>query len=374
LMLDVKKILKRKSILIASIVLIGTLLLALNAFAGKEPDSQISDTVDTVTVEVHKAGYSDSQGKLTYKANLEPQEEAAVSSKVTGQVTGVVFENGDPVVQGQPLAYLDDEDLRNQLKSAQLDLNKLQLELDSAKRDYGNARELYEQGACSRLDYENAEQAYKTMQANVELRKVDITTIGSALEDCVIKAPISGEAGERSLNVGEYVNPGAVIAKVKNNTAIKATIQLMQDDLEKVAAGQEVTLKLDRNGGTSYKGTVKSVASSADSQTRGFDCLVEFDNTSGKLNSGTFGLIEIPDPVKRQVIAVPIEALTGSEGDYSVFVMKDNTARKIAVELGGINDETAEITSGLQEGDLIITTNLNFLQDGDKVTAAGEGA
>lgn len=369
----IKKFLERKKILVASVVLIGALMFVLNGFADNEPaqDSQISDIV---TVEAQKVGYSDSQASLTYKANLEPLEEAAVSCKVTGQVTRVVFENGDQVAPGQPLAYMDDEDLQNRLKSAKLDLSKLQLELDSAKRDYSNAKELYKQGACARVDYENTEQAYKTMQANVELRKVDITTIGNALEDCVIKAPIGGEVGERNLNIGEYVNPGTVIAKVKNTTTIKTTMQLMQDDLEKVAVGQEVTFKLDRNDETGYKGIVKNIASAADSRTRVFDCLVEIDNSKRMLNAGTFGLIEIPNPAKGQVIAIPIEAVTGSEGDYSVFIMKDNTARRVSVEIGEINEEMAEIISGLKAGDFVITTNLNSLQDGDKVAVSGEEA
>lgn len=372
-MTDVKKLMERKTILIAAAALIIAALLAFNSFAGNKP-AQESQASDTVTVEVQTVGYSDSQGSLTYKANLEPLEEAAVSAEVTGQVTRVVFENGDKVVQGQPLAYLNDEDLQNQLKSAQLDLNKLQMELDSANRDYNNTKELYAQGACSRLDYENAEQAYKTMQANVELRKVDITTIGNALDDCVIKATIGGEVGEKAITVGEYVNPGAVIGKVRDNTSIKATIQLIQEDLGKVSLGQEVTLKTDRNSGTAYKGIVRNIASSANSQTRVFDCLVEFDNSNGMLNSGTFGLVEIPDPVKRQVIAVPIAALTGSEGDYSVFLMKDHTARRVPVEIGAVNNESVEITSGVKDGDVIITTNLNSLQDGDKVAVSGEGA
>jgi len=372
-MVEIRKLLERKKILVAAVILIGALMFVLNAFADNEP-AQGSQLTDTVIVEAQKVGYSDSQASLTYKANLEPLEEAAVSCKVTGQVTRVVFENGDQVVPGQPLAYLDDEDLQNQLKSAKLDLSKLQLVLDSAKRDYSNARALYEQGACARVDYENAEQAYKTMQANVELRKVDITTIGNALEDCVIKAPIGGEVGEKNLNIGEFVNPGTVIAKVKNTTTIKTTMQLMQDDLEKVAVGQVVTFKPDRSGDTAYKGMVKNIASSADSRTRGFECLVEIDNSDGRINSGTFGLIEIPDPVKRQVIAIPIEAVTGSEGDYSVLIMKDNTARRVSVEIGEINEEMAEIISGLKAGDFVITTNLNSLQDGDKVAVGGEGA
>jgi RND family efflux transporter MFP subunit len=372
-MIDVTRFVKQKKIIVISIALVVVLLFTLNAAAGKGP-SQDKQVSDAVTVEVQKVKYTDSKGGLTYKANLEPAEEAAVSCGVTGQVTGILFEDGDQVTQGQPLAYLDDEDLQNQMKTAKLDLNKLQLELASAERDYNTAKELYTQGACSRNNYEDAERAYKMMQNNVELRKVDIQSIGNSLDDCVIKAPISGEVGEKSLSIGEYVNPGTVIAKVKNNTSIKAVILLMQDDLEKVAAGQKVILKLGQEDEMTYQGIVKTIAASADSQTRVFECLIEIDNTSGTLNSGTFGLIEIPNPDKRQILAIPTTAVIGSEGDYSVFTVKDNTARKVSVGIGEISDEMTEITSGLQEGDVIITTNLNYLLDGDKVAVSGEGA
>jgi hypothetical protein len=84
-------------------------------------------------------------------------------------------------------------------------------------------------------------------------------------------------------------------------------------------------------------------------------------------------LIEIPDPEKRSILAVPMEAVIGSEGAYFVFTMEDNTARRVSVEIGEISTDTAEIVSGLKAGDLIITTNLSSLQDGDPVTVSGEG-
>lgn len=370
--MDIKNYLKQKKMAIAAIALIFALLLGARAFAGSEPDRD-GETSDTVAVEVKKVQYLESQSSLTYKTNLKPVEEAAVSAKVPGQVIRIEFENGDRVEVGQPLAYLDDEELQNRLKSAKLDLNKLQLALDSALRDYGNAKTLYEQGACSRMDYENAEQAYKTMQANVELRKVDIATITNAVEDSVIRAPISGEIGGKNLNIGQFVNSGTVIAAVRDNSSIRAEIQLMREDLNKISEGQEVSLRLDRDDTTAYGGTVKTIAASANSQTRAFDCLVEIDNRDGRLNSGTFGLIEIPDPEKRSILAVPMEAVIGSEGAYFVFTMEDNTARRVSVEIGEISTDTAEIVSGLKAGDLIITTNLSSLQDGDPVTVSGEG-
>lgn len=373
-MIGIKTLLKRKKSLILVIVLIVFMLAGLKILGAGRPPMNAQASSNDVTVETETVKYSDSMGGITYKADLEPAEEASVSSNVSGQVTLVLFENGDKVAQGQVMAQLDDTDLQNQLKTAKIDLRKLQIELESAKSNFDITSQLYAEGACSKLSYDDAERTYQTNLANVELKQVEIRDITDSLDNCVIKAPISGEAGDKNISVGQYLNPGTVIASVKNNAAIKAEIQLKQDDLEKVTVGQEVTLKLNESDTAVYKGVVENIAASANSQTRSFDCLIKIDNSDGTLNSGVFGYIEIPDKNKTHVLAVPMEAVTGSEGAYFVLVMKDGTAHKVTIEIGEITGDKVEVKSGLKEGDVIIVTNLNSLQDGDKVKVEGAGS
>lgn len=368
---DLKVLVSRKKTMIAAIVLIVVILFAFKVFAAEKTEESVQDNI--VTVEVEEAKMTDSMAGLSYKADLEAAEDAIVSSNVSGKITQVLFEDGDKVTQGQALAYLDDKDLQNQLKTAKIDLNKLQLELASEQSNYNTAKELYANGALSKNDYEDAELKYKTVLANVELKRVNIQDISNSLNDCVIKVPITGEVGGKSISLGQYVSPGTVFATVKNNTSIKAVIQLMQEDLEKVTVGQTVTLMLSQEGSKSYEGIVETIAASANSDTRVFDCLIIIDNANGMLNSGVSAYIEIPDPENKQALAVPMSAISGSEGDYSVFMIKDNTAQKISVTIGEIADDMVEIKTGLQEGDQIIVSNLNSLQDGDKVTVSGEG-
>ena len=367
-----KKLLKRKKVMIIAIILIVFIFAGFNVLGAKKPAMNMQIAASAVTVATDTVKLTNSMGGLTYKANLEPAEEATVSCNVSGQVTQVLFENGDTVAQGQALAFIDDTDLQSQLKTAKLDLNKLQIELDSAKSNYDITSQLYAEGACSKTSNDDAMRSYQTVLANVELKKVDIQDITNSLNDCVIKSPITGEIGEKNITVGQYLNLGTIVGVVKNSDSIKAEIQLKQEDLEKVTVGQEVTLKLNENDTGAYQGVVETIAASANSQTRVFDCLIKIDNTAGKLNSGVFGYIEISSKDNKQVLAVPMGAVTGSEGDYSVFKFEDGIARKTIVEIGEIADEMVEIKSGLQEGDIIITSNLNSLQDGDKVTAEGE--
>lgn len=371
-MAGLKKPFKRKKVILIAIILMVVVLAGFNALGAKKPPMNMQAATSAVYVETAAVKLTNSIGELTYKANLEPAEEATVSCNVSGQVTRVLFENGGKVTQGQALAYMDDTDLQNQLKTAQIDLSKLQIELDSAKNDYDIASQLYAAGACSKSSYDDAMRSYKIVQANVELKNVDIRDITNSLNDCVMKSPITGEVGDKNITVGQYLNLGTVIGSVKNSGTIKAEIQLKQEDLEKVLVGQEVTLKLNENGSETYKGIVVTIAASANNQTRVFDCLIKIDNSAGKLNSGIFGYIEIPNEDNKQVLAVPMEAVTGSEKDYSVFKFEGGTARKTTVEIGKITNDMVEIKSGLKEGDAIIISNLSSLQDGDKVTVEGE--
>lgn len=369
---NLKKLFGQKKIVIIAVILIVVLFTGVNIFAEKPSDGlEVSDNI--VAVETDTAKLANSLGGLIYKANLNPAEAASVSSGVSGQVMQISFENGDIVSQGQPLAYLDDKDLQIQLRTAQIDLSKLELSLDSAKSDYDIAVQLYAEGACSKTSYEAAMRAYKAAQANVQLVQVNIQNITNSLNDCIIKAPIAGEISGKDISLGQYLNPGAVIATVNNNKTIKAEIQLMQEDLRKVAAGQEVILRLDKNAGTEYKGIVETIAASANSQTRAFDCLVRVDNAGGALNSGTFGYVEIQSKDKAQVLTVPMKAVAGTEGNYSVFTIENGIAHRVSVTIGQISEDLIEITSGLQAGDELIVTNLNSLQDGDQVTVIGEG-
>lgn len=363
-----KKIFKRKKVMIIAIILIVVIFAGFSAFGAKKPAMNMPAAASAVTVETATVELTDSIGGLTYKANLEPAEEATVSCDVSGQVTRVLFENGDKVTQGEALAYTDDTDLQSQLKTARIDLSKLQIELDSAKSNYDIASQLYKEGAYSKTSYNDAMRSYKTVLANVELQKVTIQDITNSLNDCVIKSPITGEIGDKNITVGQYLNPGTIIGAVNNSSTIKAEIQLQQEDLKKVTAGQEVTLKLNENDTVTYKGVIETIAASANSQTRVFDCLIKIDNTAGKLNSGIYGYIEIPSEDNKRVLAVPMEAVTGSEGAYSVFKFKDGTAHQANVVIGEITGKMVEIKSGLKEGDTIITTNLDSLLDGDKVT------
>ncbi len=123
---------------------------------------------------------------------------------------------------------------------------------------------------------------------------------------------------------------------------------------------------------TTLEGVVKSINVSADPSSRVFNCKVQVDNQNKLLHPGDYARVEITTDQKIPMITVPIEALAGDEGNYFIFINNNGIARQRSVTIGQTIKNLVEIKSGVQNGDSIICTNVNTLQDGDGVLVFSE--
>lgn len=393
-----KKALFYASIFVLLVVGIG--LSAITWSAGLDKNDANAKVRQAITVKTQKVETQNFVTKLSFKATLEPVEEGLVSSKLSGKVVQVFFENGKSVSQGDPLIKLDDQDIRNQLQSARTQLQasqsqlqasiagvpKVRANLENTQLKYSSMKSLFEQGAVTKFEFDNAKASLEaansdlsstlanlnTLRANVSSGEANIDSLNDSLANTVVKAPISGIMDGKSVNVGQFVSPGPALAEVKNVSIMNAVIQVEQNDLKYIKLGQKAQIKLDE-GGKVYAGIVKNINLSANPSARNFDCKIEVNNKAQALRPGIFAKAEISkgDPI--QSTAVPLVALMGDDGNYFVFVAEKGTARKKTVSVGEIKKDVAQIKSGLQPGAQIIVTNLNTLQDGDPVTVTGQG-
>ncbi|GAB4260675.1 efflux RND transporter periplasmic adaptor subunit [Thermincola ferriacetica] len=383
------------AVLIAGMILYRNISFSL----GKNSDQATASAKTTVQIQEVKT--VEKTAVISFDATLEPVEIGIVSSKISGKVVEILFKNGEKVTKGDPLVRLDDQDIRNQLQGAQAQLQaavnqlqatmaslpKAQANLDNATRNYNRMKALFSEGAITERDFENAETSVKvaradldalkanvnSLRANVNSVKANINSLNTSLANTVIRAPISGIMDEKNINLGEMVSPGAVLAKVKNISTVNAVIKVKQDDLRYIKVGQKAKVKVVGDDAKAYEGIVKTITIAADPGARVFNCEIQIANEAQALRPGVFAKVEISTGQKSKIVAVPVQALTGSEGNYSVFVLEKGVARKRSVSLGEIFKDKAEVKNGLKNGEKIIVTNLNTLQDGDLVRVAGQG-
>ncbi|AFQ44889.1 efflux RND transporter periplasmic adaptor subunit [Desulfosporosinus meridiei] len=392
------KITKKKVLtIVVVLILAGT---GVRSFMGKTENTLAETAPNIVYVKATVAENVNEQAIISYKASLEASEEGIVSGKVSGKVVQVMFENGQYVTQGDPLIKLDDQEIRNniassqaqlkasesQLVSSQTGLQKMQLNVENAVRTYDRTKELFDGGAISKVELESAETAVnnakidlETEKANIETAKANLTTaqidvnnLADSLANTIITAPITGILDEKSVSLGQYANMGVVLAKVKAISPIYAVIEVDQNDISSLQVGQSAKVTVGSNVVKDYDGIIKSIEASADTTSRVFKCKVEVTNLDQALKPGIYAKVDIVSDQTSEVIAVPTDALSGNPGNYTVFVIDQGVARKRIVSIGQISKGLVEIKDGVKNGDSVIITNVNTLQDGDAVSVVKE--
>jgi len=389
-----KKVKKIVLYAVIAIAVIGSSIVLKNKLASSAATESVAVTVSKTAVEVQEAKVVEKILGDTYKANLEANEQGSVVSKVSAKVIKVAFENGQYVNAGDTLIVLDDQDIQNSIESAQSQLNviqqqlnsaeasleKIKLNLDDEQRTYDRQKTLFESGAISKVDFDSAEKAlnsakadYKSgltsiesAKANIALQNVTISNSQDSLKNTVIKAPISGVVSDKNVTIGQMTSPGTVLAKVNDISSVYATIQIPQEKISSVKIGQPANIAISGSDKV-YSGAVKTIDVVADPTARVFNCKVQIDNSDKTLYPGTFAKVDLISEQKTQIISVPINALVGSEGDYSVFVNDNGIVKKQKVTIGETDENNVEITSGIENGNIIICSNTSTLQDGDEI-------
>ncbi|EKQ52216.1 MULTISPECIES: efflux RND transporter periplasmic adaptor subunit [unclassified Clostridium] len=391
----------KKIVIYAVIVMavIGCAVVAKNKLSASKKNTNTVAVAAKTSVEVQTVATTEKNFGDTYKATLEAYQQGIITSKISAKVVSVSIENGQYVNAGDTIATLDDQDIQNSIKTAQAQLQvyenqlnsskasleKFKVNLDDAQRNYDRQKTLFEGNAISQADFEAAEKTLNnakadydsgnasigTSQANIEAQKVTIANYQDNLKNTVIKSPISGVISDKSLNIGQMATQGGVLSKINDISSVYATIQVPQDKVNSVKIGQAATIKVDGSDRT-YDGTVQNMDLSADTTSRVFNCKIKIDNSDKSLLPGTYGKVTLVSDQKIEVITVPVNALVGNEGNYSVFINDNGTAKKIKVTIGETNDNNVEITSGIKNGDQIICTNTSTLQDGDSIDAVSK--
>lgn len=376
---------KKVIISMAVLVVLITGVMLLRNQEGASP-AEIKQVNNEVSVKVQQVNFTEKAAGIEFKATLEASEEGIVSSKVGGKVVQILFEEGKYIHQGEPLVKLDDKEARNnlraaesQLSAAQASLTSAEVNLDSEQSNYDRLKVLFDNNAIAKVELEKAEIALKAAKANLEAQKasvltsqVNVESLTDSLSYTTISAPISGIMDEKSVSLGQNVDSGTILAKVKNIFPIYAVIEVKQTNLDDIKVGQKAKVTIGESDTKAHDGTLKSIDVSADPSSRVFKGKIQLDNPDQTLKPGSFAKAELFNDQKVETATVPIAALAGNEGSYYVYVNDKGIARKRSVTIGETDENVVVIKSGVQRGESVVCTNVNTLQDGDTIAVVSE--
>lgn len=238
----------------------------------------------------------------------------------------------------------------NAEKQHEATLAQLKNAEDNARSSVNTARLSYENAKkSSNLSVLSSKNALLTAQDAVDQIKLQI-------EKLTVRSPFAGRVASVPVNLGDEVNPGTALVVVENPETKKVVAQLTENDVKRVKVGDEVVLD-----GT--KGTIISIAPSADSQTKKF--AVEIVAEGLDMQPGQFVKVRFSesDTVQDERIFIPIASVHLDAEESYVWGMEDDKTKKIVVKLGELKGDEVEVLEGLISGMEIIVEGGRIIEE-----------
>jgi membrane fusion protein (multidrug efflux system) len=334
--------------------LLGVLLLgACQSEAPSEAENSEEET-PPVPVETSAPVRGDVYAMYTGTAPIEAYAEADVIAKVAGEVRELLVEEGDEVSTGQILARLDGERLRLELNESEAKLRKLQ-------RDYERNIDLKAKGLISDGDFEKIKYEMEALEAAFNLASLE-------LDYTQIRAPIDGVVAERLVKLGNTISEGDALFKVTSLDPLVAYLHVPEREYRHIEPGQPVGIEIDALADETIVAAVSRVSPIIDPQTGTFKITVEIVDKERRIKPGMFGRIGVIYDVHEDALQIPRSAIIEDRGTASVFVIDGDRAIRRAVSTGYSNRGMVEITTGVQDGEQVVTVGQASLKQDSRVT------
>lgn len=190
---------------------------------------------------------------------------------------------------------------------------------------------------------------------------------GQDFRDYQVKAPASGVVAKLMVDPGAMVSPAVPIASIINMDRLKITASVIESDISRVHLGIRAEIEVPAYPDRDFAGSISNILPIVDPMSHTAKIEIAIPNSSHVLKPGMSGTVRLLLGRHDNALTVPRSALIEKMGEKYVYLFKDGTARKADIQTGYDDGGKVEVTSGIQAGDQIITTDLNVLKDGAKV-------
>lgn len=306
---------------------------------------------------------------------LRPEREATVRAEVGGSILEVRAEEGQPVRRGQLIARIEARALYDTRLSAQSAVRSAEQALRVAEREAARTETLVKGGALAERDLETTRNAVAAAQAQLADARARLASAERQLADTVIRAPIGGIVNDRPVNRGDVVAPGAALVTIIDPSSMRLDASVPSAALPSLRVDAPVEFRVRGFGDQIFTGHIERISPAADPITRQVSIYVSVPNTAGRLIAGLFAEGRVTSETRAGLV-VPAAAVETEGSSSWVLRVKSGKAERVPVEIG-LADEARgqlELTSGVEEGDLLLTGAAHAVTPGTPVNVAAEPA
>jgi membrane fusion protein, multidrug efflux system len=299
----------------------------------------------------------------------------SVKTRVDGQITKVLFKEGQEVKADDPLFQIDPRPFEAALQQATANKQKDEAQLKSAQLDLERYAKLLPSGFQTRQSYDQQKGTVGQFQAATQADQAQIDSAKLNLGYALIRSPIDGRTGQRLVDVGNMVQAAQSVGLV-TITQLKpifVSFSLPADRLDDIrkseSQGSLKVVAYAMDGHTQLaEGVLTLIDNQVDVATGTIHLKAQFDNADEKLWPGEFVNARLILSVRHEAVTVTAETvMQGPQGSYIYVLSDDNTAHRRKVDVVATQDGRSVISSGLKAGERVVVDGQYRLTDGAKV-------
>lgn len=341
---------------------------------------QATSEQEEINYSVQTVGKSEVVLTESYSASIQGRQDIEIYPQVSGTIQQVCVKEGQEVHQGEKLFVIDQVPYQAALRTAVANVCSAKAQVQTARLTYESKQMLHREQVISEYDLSTARNALAVAEAALEQAEAQEWNARNDLSYTEVKSPANGVVGTIPYRAGALVSSGSALplTSVSDNSEMYVYFSMSGQQLQSLisrygsisgAVENMPAVKLQLSDGSVYEkeGRIESISGILDRQTGSGSLRAVFPNAKRVLLSGSTGNILISQSLQ-DVISIPQEAAYELQNKLFVYRVIDGKAVSTPIEVNPIHDGVHyTVTSGLNVGDVIVTTGIGLLNNGDAV-------
>jgi hypothetical protein len=336
-------------------------------------DTAVANSKATL-IAVEPAAIQNFQHFIDLQAHVDADNISYIAPRgMGGQVKEIFIQKGDLIKKGQPILQLDDAIIKQQITATKEQLKQLSTQLAFAKNIYNRQKNLWEQGIGTEVQLISAKNNVEALENQLSGATESTKVLQEQLKTTLVLSDVAGIADEVNVRVGEaFVGATAMGAQIKivNGSSLKVVTNIPENYAARIKKGTPVEVIIS-DVNKKFPATISLLSESIDPNQRGFRAEVKIP-ADNALRPNQLAVLKVMDYNAPNAVVAPINVIQTDESGKYLFVMNvvngKSVAQKRSVVIGEVYGQWAEIKSGLQSGEQIITAGYQNLYEGQSVT------
>jgi RND family efflux transporter MFP subunit len=381
-----------------------------------------------VAVKGFKVGRFNYEDSMNVLGTIKGSMELKLSFEIPGVISSINYKEGEHYEEGALLVSMKQDDILLRLKRAQAAFNKAESQAKVAENEVAENEKLLKMGAIPPSTVEKKKLEMDAAKYEAEAQRLEMKANEAMLEKSNLYAPSSGMLGDVNVEEGENISQSTLIGTHINTEYVYAEFGIVERDVQKITLGQKAKVFVDAYPDKTFEGVIENIAPQISGTSRTSTAKVRIENPEGLLMPGMFARVRVMLYSKKDALVVPTDAIQGGEGEKFVYVIKlpegaggkavepqvagamggglgaiaalsagtqgkgqekaekpgakgsakaaadkdikkieEGTVEKRPVTVGYTRTDYSQIDAGLTEGELVVMTGFERLEDGKKI-------